>query len=102
MCVESSGYKIKTLHPDCEAEFTLKEFAKFYEEKYCKVFDSPLFALTKRSCGEAKLNRNGDGKELLKGRNVPGEFWGEVIRHAFFLHTRLPSKSLPNITPCEA
>nr|GEW35625.1 hypothetical protein [Tanacetum cinerariifolium] len=39
---------------------------------------------------------------LLKGRNVPGEFWGEAVRHAVYLLNRLPSKSLPDITPYEA
>ncbi|GKA44214.1 putative RNA-directed DNA polymerase [Tanacetum coccineum] len=41
-------------------------------------------------------------RSLLKGRNIPGEFWGEAVRHAVYLLNRLPSKSLPDITPYEA
>nr|GEV01728.1 hypothetical protein [Tanacetum cinerariifolium] len=36
------------------------------------------------------------------GRNVSRELWGEAVRHAVYLLNRLPSKSLPDITPYEA
>ncbi|GKC55217.1 retrotransposon protein, putative, unclassified [Tanacetum coccineum] len=50
-----------------------------------------------------KIGRKEYGiRSLLKGRNVPREFWGEVVRHAVYLLNRLPSKSLPDITPYEA
>ena len=41
-------------------------------------------------------------RSLLKGRNLPGEFWGEAVRHAVYLLNRLPTKALPDVTPYEA
>jgi hypothetical protein len=39
---------------------------------------------------------------LLKSMRVPGEFWGEAVRHATYLLNRLPTKSMGDQTPFEA
>lgn len=39
---------------------------------------------------------------LLKGKNVPREFWEELIQHTVYLLKRLPTKALLDITLYEA
>jgi hypothetical protein len=41
-------------------------------------------------------------KALLKSMMVPGEFWGEAIRHFVYLLNRLPTKMMGDTTPYEA
>ncbi|GJY70129.1 zinc finger, CCHC-type containing protein [Tanacetum coccineum] len=100
MIEESSGYKIKTLCPDNGGEFTSKYFASFYEESGIKRHMTAPYSLQQNGVVEWR-NRTimKMAMSLLKGRNIPGEFWGEVVRHAVYLLNRFPSKSLPDITP---
>lgn len=64
-------------------------------------YDS-IFASTKWICRETKLYRYGYSRSILKGKNVPGDCWGEVVRHTIYLLNLLPTKVLPNITSYEA
>jgi hypothetical protein len=41
-------------------------------------------------------------RSLLKGRQVPAEFWGEAVVTAVYLLNRAPTKSLAGRTPYEA
>lgn len=38
-------------------------------------------------------------RALLKSMNVPGEFWGEAVRHSVYLLNRLPTRMLGDKTP---
>lgn len=100
---ESSGLEIKTLHTDRGGEFTSQSFGKFCDEN----------GITRHLTAPYSPQQNGDverrnrtvmemARSLLKGENVSGEFWGEAVRHAVYLLNRLPTKSLPDVTPYEA
>ena len=43
----------------------------------------------------------GMARSLLKSMSVPGEFWGEAVRHSVHLLNRLPTKALGSRMPFE-
>nr|GEU85354.1 hypothetical protein [Tanacetum cinerariifolium] len=103
MIEESSGYKVKTLRTDHGGEFTSKEFANFCEENGIVRHLTAPYSPQQNGVVERRNRTVMEmARSLLKGRNVPGEFWGKAVRYAINLLNRLPSKSLPDITPYEA
>ncbi|GJV95023.1 zinc finger, CCHC-type containing protein [Tanacetum coccineum] len=74
MSVESSGYKIKTLRPDCEGEFTSKEFAKFCKENgIARHLTAPYSPQQNEVVERRNVTVMEMARSLLKGRNVPGK-----------------------------
>lgn len=41
-------------------------------------------------------------RSLLKEMQLPGQFWGDAVRHAIYLLNRLPTRAVTDITPYEA
>nr|GFA90438.1 hypothetical protein [Tanacetum cinerariifolium] len=103
MVEENSGYKVKTLRGDREGEFTSMEFTNFCKENGITRHLTAPYSPQQNGVMERRNRTVMEmARSLLKGRNVPGEFWGEAVRHAVYLLNCLPSKSFPNITPYEA
>ena len=38
----------------------------------------------------------------MKAKEVPPEFWGEVVRHSAYVLNKLPTRALSSNTPYEA
>ncbi|KAL4581058.1 hypothetical protein LXL04_017266 [Taraxacum kok-saghyz] len=103
MIEKSSGYEIKTLRTDRGGEFTSKDFTTFCEENGVRRHLTTPYSPQQNGVVERRNRTIMDmGRSLLKGRNVPGEFWGEAVRDAVYLLNRLATKALPDITPYEA
>lgn len=41
-------------------------------------------------------------RSLLKGMQMPCNFWGETVRRAIYILNRLPTRAMSGITPYEA
>ncbi|GKB86161.1 zinc finger, CCHC-type containing protein [Tanacetum coccineum] len=88
---------VYTLTGKFEAFEAFKRYKKMVEESSAPYSPQQNGVVERRNRTVMEMARS-----LLKGRNVPGEFWGEAVRHAVYHLNRLPSKSLPDITPYEA
>jgi hypothetical protein len=98
-----SGHKLRALRTDQGREFTSVEFAE-----YCaadRVHRQHAAPYSPQQNGVVE-RRNGTvvaaARSMLKGRGLPGWFWGEAVSTAVYVLNRCPTKSVDGMTSFEA
>jgi len=100
---KESGFEIKALRSDRGGEFTSREFKEFcatHEIRHpLTVPRSPQQNGVVERKNITILNM---ARSMLKARNMPKEFWAEVVSCAVYLSNRAPTSNLKDQTPQEA
>lgn len=98
-----SGNCIKTLWTDRGGEFISTEFSRLCEEASIVRHLTAPYSPQQNGVVERR-NRfvMAMAHSLLNSMNVPGNFWGEAVRHAVYIVNRLPTKAMGESTPFQA
>ncbi|KAJ3704843.1 hypothetical protein LUZ61_008548 [Rhynchospora tenuis] len=98
-----NGIYIKALRSDRGCEYISKEFEYFCEEHGIRRFLTAPYSPQQNGVAERKNRTILDMvRSMLKSKNMPKEFWAEVVQCAVYLQNRCPTASLENMTPQEA
>ncbi|KAL0556644.1 hypothetical protein IC582_005158 [Cucumis melo] len=96
-----SGYKIKTLRSDRGGEYIA--FGNLFKEQ--GIHHQMTARMTPQQNGVAeRKNRTimEMARSMLKAKNLPNKFWGDVVACTVYILNRAPTKSVPGMTPYEA
>ncbi|KAL4304010.1 hypothetical protein GQ457_10G012770 [Hibiscus cannabinus] len=100
---KENGFEIKSLRSDRGGEFTSNEFNDFCKANGIRrpltVPRSPQQNGIAERKNRTILNM---ARSMLKAKNMPKEFWAEVVSCAVYLSNRSPRKNVDNVTPQEA
>ncbi|CAH9074982.1 unnamed protein product [Cuscuta epithymum] len=97
-----TGYNMKILRTDRGGEFQSKEFTSFCEKEGIERHLTAPYTPQQNGVVERR-NRTvvAMARSLLKTMQLPGELWGEAVRHAVYILNRVSTKSLTDTTPHE-
>lgn len=98
-----SGCYIKVLRSDQGGEFTSDLFENFCKEHGIIHQLTPAYTPQLNGVAERKNRTILDmARSMVKGKDLPREFWAEAVATAVYLLNRCPTKSVRNMTPEEA
>ena len=102
MVERQSGRKLKVLRTDGGGEYVSKDFDRLCEKEGIVHEVVPPYTPQQNGIAERK-NRTimNMVRSMLKGKNLPKEFWGEAVTTATYILNRCPTKKLERITPEE-
>ncbi|GJY55771.1 retrovirus-related pol polyprotein from transposon TNT 1-94 [Tanacetum coccineum] len=102
MVEKTTGQYIKALWSDRGEEYLFISFTKFYEEQGIKRFLTTPYSPDQNGIAERK-NRTiiNMVRSMLKSKNMPKEFWAEVVQCAVYIQNRCPHVKLMDMTPQE-
>ncbi|KAL4368367.1 hypothetical protein GQ457_05G028310 [Hibiscus cannabinus] len=100
---KESGFEIKSLRSDRGGEFTSNEFNDFCKANGIRHPLTVPRAPQQNGVAERK-NRTilNMARSMFKAKNMPKEFWAEVVSCAVYFSNRSPTKNVDNVTPQEA
>ncbi|KAA0040718.1 integrase [Cucumis melo var. makuwa] len=93
--------KIKTLRSDRGGEYIA--FGNFFKEQ--GIHHQMTARMTPQQNGVLqRKNRTimKMARSMLKAKNLPNEFWGDVVACTVYILNRAPTKNVPGMTPYEA
>jgi hypothetical protein len=97
------GSKLRAFRSDRGGEFNSIEFKEYCDEHGVKHFTTTPYTPQQNGVVERRNRTVVEmARCLLKSKNVPGQFWGEVVSTAMYLLNCAPTKSLQGRTPYEA
>jgi transposase InsO family protein len=100
---KQSGFYIKVLRSDRDGEFISAAFNSFCEEHGIRRHLTVPCSPQQNGVAERKNQTILDMvRSVLKSKNMPKEFWAEVVDCVVYLLNRCKTSSLENITPQEA
>jgi len=98
-----AGERIKVLHSDHGGEFLVGAFKDVCEAASIQRYLTAPYTPQQNGVVERKNRTVMEmARSLLKSMQMPGKFWGEVVRHSVYLLNRLPTNALGDRTPFEA
>ena len=99
MVERQSGRKLKVLRTDGGGEYVSKDFERLCEKEGIVHEVVPPYTPQQNETVERK-NRTimNMVRSMLKGKNLPKEFWGEVVSTATYILNRCATKKLEGIT----
>jgi hypothetical protein len=98
-----SGLKLKALRTNRGGEFTAIEFTD-----YCAAEGMHRQRMVPYSSQQNDVIKHQNGtvvatvRSMLKGKGLPGWFWGEVVNTVVYVLNMCPMKSVDGMTPFEA
>jgi transposase InsO family protein len=100
---KETGRVVRVLRTDNGGEFTSVEFGEWCAGRRVRRHFSAPYSPQQNGVVERRNQTVvAMARSLLKGRQVPAEFWGEAVVTAVYLLNRAPTKSLAGRTPYEA
>ena len=100
---KQSGLSLKTLRTDRGKEFTSNEFMNFCNQNGIKKQLTVRRTPQQNGVAERKNRTIVEmARSMLKGKNLPNEFWAEAVNTAVYILNRSPTKAVQNMTPYEA
>lgn len=97
-----TGNCVKVFRTDRGGEFTSRDFETLCVNKgIIRHLTSPYTPQQngveeRRNCSLLKMTRS-----ILKAKQIPNYFWGEVVQHATYIINRIPTRALKESTPYE-
>jgi transposase InsO family protein len=100
---KETGRVLRVLHTDNGGEFTSVEFGEWCAGRGVRRHLSAPYSPQQNEVVERRNQTVvAMARSLLKGRQVPAEFWGEAVVTAVYMLNWAPTKSLAGRTPYEA
>ena len=102
MVERQSGRKIKILRTDGGGEYVLKDFDALCVKE--GIVHEVVPPYTQQQNGVTKRKNKtimNMVRNMLKGKHLPKELWGEAVSTATYILNRCPTKKLEGITPEE-
>lgn len=98
-----TGRQLKILHTDRGGEFTSVEFGMYCaEEGVQRQLTAPYSPQQNGVVERRNQTVVGMARNMMKGKGLPGMFWGEAVSTAVFILNRSLTRSLEGKTPFEA
>ncbi|KAE8666438.1 Phospholipase D delta [Hibiscus syriacus] len=103
MSEKQSGQYLKILRSDRGGEYTSKLFEEFCKEHGIIHQLTGRYTPQQNGVAERKNRTILDmARSMIKGKQLPRNFWAEAVRCAVYLLNRCPTKSVKYMTPNEA
>jgi hypothetical protein len=98
-----SGLKLKALRTDRRGEFTVTEFTDYcavegVHRQHTMAYNPQQNNVVKRRNETVVAT----ARSMLKAKDLPGWFWGEVVNADVYVLNRCPTKSIDSMTPFKA
>lgn len=98
-----SENKIKAFRTDIGGEFCLSQFISYCENAgILRHYTAPYSPQQKGVVEWRNRTVVAMARSFLKEKQVPSEFWGEVVRHSVYVLNSLPTRALSRCTPYKA
>ena len=92
----------KFLRIDGDGEYVSKDIDRLCEKEGIMYEVVPPYTPQKNGIAERKSRTIMNMvRSMLKGKNLPKEFWGEAVSTATYILNKCPTKKLEGITPEE-
>ena len=100
MVEKQSGLSIKVLRSDRGGEYKSNEFLDYCRYHGIKKQFTTSYTPQKNGVAERKNRTIMEmARSMLKGKNLPNEYWAEAVACAVYILNRSPTKIVKNMIP---